>query len=172
MYYLTLSETAESQLMGAQQQVWLARLETEHDNMRAAIQWASESPNTEMALRFGAALWHFWWKHGYLSEGRIRLEELLGLQVAGPANAAHSAVRASLLLGAGLLANDQADYRAARAYFEESQALWQALGDQRGIARSLGGWERWRSTRTITRSPAPRLDRVRPCSRRLGTSKA
>jgi len=33
--------------------------------------------------------------------------------------------------------DNQADYRAAQAYCEESQAIWQALGDQRGVARAL-----------------------------------
>jgi predicted ATPase/class 3 adenylate cyclase/DNA-binding CsgD family transcriptional regulator len=136
-HYLALAEMAESHLEGPQQQAWLTKLEADHDNLRAAIQWEVERRNTEAALRFGVALWSFWWKHGYLSEGQNRLEAILALPEARPATAARSTLRASVLLGAGCLANDQADYRAARAYCEESQTIWQALGDQRGVARSL-----------------------------------
>jgi predicted ATPase len=136
-YYLAVSETAEPHLTGIQQQEWLARLEAEHDNLRTAIQWTIESHSTEIALRLGAALWRFWLTRGYLSEGQARLEAFLALPAARPSTAADGAARASVLLGAGWLANDQADYHAARVYCEESQAIWQALGDQRGIARSL-----------------------------------
>jgi hypothetical protein len=68
---------AEPQLTGAHPQIWLGRLETEHNNLRAAIQWAIESRSTELALRLGAALWRFWWKHGCLSEGQAQQEVLL-----------------------------------------------------------------------------------------------
>ncbi|MEO7911235.1 MAG: tetratricopeptide repeat protein [Roseiflexaceae bacterium] len=136
-HYLALAETAEPQLTSAHQQVWLARLEAEHDNLRAALQWALECGNAETALRLGAALSRFWWKHGYLSEGLARLEALLGLPRAAPSTSTRDALRASILLGAGRIATDQADYHAAQAYCEESLAIWQALGDQRGVARAL-----------------------------------
>jgi predicted ATPase/DNA-binding XRE family transcriptional regulator len=136
-HYLALAEMAVSHLDGPQQQVWLARLEADHDNLRAAILWQVERGNTEAASRFGAALWRFWWKHGYLSEGQNRLEAILALPEMGPASAAHNALRARVLLGAGRLANDQADYPAARSYCEQSQAIYQKLGDKRGVALAL-----------------------------------
>jgi predicted ATPase/DNA-binding XRE family transcriptional regulator len=136
-HYLALAETAEPQLTGAYQHVWLARLEAEHDNLRAAIQWAIESGNTKTALRLGGALSRFWWKHGYLTEGLARLQALLALSAAEPSTLTPGALRAGVLLGAGRIATDQADYRAAHAYCEESLAIWQTLGDQRGVARAL-----------------------------------
>jgi hypothetical protein len=41
---------AEPQLTGAHPQIWLGRLETEHDNLRAAVQWSIESRSAELAL--------------------------------------------------------------------------------------------------------------------------
>jgi predicted ATPase/class 3 adenylate cyclase len=137
IFFLALAERAAPHLIDTQQLGWLARLETEHDNMRAALQWAIERQNTETALRLGAALWRFWWQHGYLTEGQAWLEALLALPEGGTSTAASRALRADVLLGAGHLGNDQADYRAARAYCEASQAIWQELGDQRGLALAL-----------------------------------
>jgi len=136
-HYLALAEAAEPELTGAHQQVWLERLQAELDNLRAAIQWAIESGSTEMALRLGAALWRFWWLCGYLSEGRVRLAETLASTGTEPYVEPHTATRAKVLLGAGHLANDQSDYATARAFTEESLAIWQELDDKNGIAQSL-----------------------------------
>ena len=51
------------------------RLEREHDNMRAALTWALERKEVEVALRLGGALWWFWWLRGHYSEGRRWLDE-------------------------------------------------------------------------------------------------
>jgi non-specific serine/threonine protein kinase len=72
-WYLQLVEAAESKFTGAEQAVWLGRLEREHDNLRAARRWAVES-EPEAELRMVGALWRFWSMHGHLSEGRGWLE--------------------------------------------------------------------------------------------------
>ncbi len=136
-YYLTLAEMAESHMEGPQQQAWSARLEADHDNLRAAIQWVIDRGNTAAGLRFGAALWRFWWKRGYLKEGQGQLEAILALPEVESTTATHRAFRANILLGVSRLANDQADYVAARRYCEESQAICQAIGDKRGVALVL-----------------------------------
>ena len=131
-YYLQLSEKAEPQLRSAQQAVWLARLESEHDNLRAALRWSIEHRASEMALRLGGALWHFWAMRGHWSEGRTFLEQGLA-----SSEGVAAAVRAKALNGAGVFMGDQGDFEQAMASCEESLALFKELGDTQGTALSL-----------------------------------
>ncbi len=68
-YFLTLAETAEPELSGPDQGVWLDRLEIEHDNVRAALDWGVERNEAEVALRLAAGLWRFWLVRGHFTEG-------------------------------------------------------------------------------------------------------
>jgi tetratricopeptide (TPR) repeat protein len=128
-----LAERAEPELMGVDQGVWLERLEAEHDNLPAALEWSqAEDRGAVVGLRLAAALWLFWLVHGHLRKGRWWLEAVLvGSRGALPA------VRAKALYGAGALAEDQGDYAAARTFYEESLALRRQLADRRGLASSL-----------------------------------
>ena len=88
-YFMRLAEEAEPEFRGAHQGEWLARLEDDHDNMRAALRWAQETQQTretgepggptaiEAGLRTAGALWRFWYVRGYYSEGRDWLARLL-----------------------------------------------------------------------------------------------
>jgi non-specific serine/threonine protein kinase len=74
-YYLALAEEVEAMLQGAEQGVGLVRLETEHDNLLAVLEWGKEEQaGVEYGLRLAAALWRFWEAHGHLSLGRAWLE--------------------------------------------------------------------------------------------------
>ncbi len=145
-YYLVLAEEAEPKLEGPQQAVWLQRLEQEHDNLRAAMQWLLErgeaGQGMEMALRFGGALRGFWRVHGHLSEGRIFLERA----IAGSGGATAS-VRAKTLGAAADVALNQGDFERGEVLYREGLALCRELGDTRGIAFSLLrlGWAAWNS---------------------------
>jgi predicted ATPase/class 3 adenylate cyclase len=131
-YYLTLAEQAASELQGPEQARWMARLEREHDNLRAALAWALDQGDAEIGVRMGAALWSFWLTHGYLSEGRRRLDAALAQSAALP-----PALRALALRGAGILAAEQGDYARAQAVFEEILAMSRELGDRRLTATAL-----------------------------------
>jgi tetratricopeptide (TPR) repeat protein len=133
-WFLSLVEEARPQLEGPQQAVWFERLETEHDNLRVALQWCVENGEAETGLKIGAALWRFWSVRGHLREGRERLVELLNM----PGADARTKARADALNGAGNLAHTQGDYAAARAFHEESLTIRREIGDQRGVAGSLG----------------------------------
>ncbi|HEV2063275.1 MAG TPA: tetratricopeptide repeat protein, partial [Thermoanaerobaculia bacterium] len=141
-FFLALAEQAEPELAGPHQKDWLDRLEREHDNLRASIEWAAQSGTAETGLRLAAALWRFWLVRGHLTEGRERLATLLAIGAA----AGRSKTRAKALTGAGSLAQNQGDYEVARVTFEESLDLWREAGDEAGIASTLNnlGWVAWR----------------------------
>jgi ATP/maltotriose-dependent transcriptional regulator MalT len=131
-YYLGLAEQAEAHLEGAEQAVWLERLEREYANLRAALQWMLEQHAHEMALRMSCALFHFWEGHGHLYEGRTFLERALANNQ-GEAEG----VRARALHVAGFLALSQGDLEWGTVLGREAVVLHRKLGDARHLAWSL-----------------------------------
>lgn len=132
-YYLDLAEKAQPQLLGENQGAWLDRLETEHDNLRAALEWSARGEdNPEAALRLSAALWRFWDMRGYITEGRRWLDESLGLD--GHATAQ---IRAKALNAAGNLALEQGDYDRATEFYNAALVLRREAGERRGEANSF-----------------------------------
>lgn len=133
LWYLALAERAEQGLSGPDQLRLLARLETEHDNLRAALRWSLEGGEAEeLGLRLAAVLWSFWYTRGHLSEGRGWLER--AISESGPAM---TRTKAKALGGAGYIALFQGEHRAAKGFLEEGLALYRELGDKEGIASSL-----------------------------------
>jgi len=130
-WYLAFAQQAESSL-DEPNQIWLNRLEADHDNLRAAIEYSLTTDDAEGALRLGTALWRFWHVRGHWTEGRQRLEAAISA-----ATRAQPSLRARALHAAGMLAQRQGDYERATALSEESLTLQQTLGDAHGIATSL-----------------------------------
>lgn len=80
-YFLDLAETTAPHLIKPEQIEWLARLEAEHENMRAALEWSLGKEQPEHALRLTAALGTFWYMHCYWKEGAKWLERALNQPV-------------------------------------------------------------------------------------------
>ena len=134
-FFLALVEEAEPKMTGAEQALWLRRLETQHENLRAALEWSLAAKDVEGVLRFCAALQQFWWTRGYLSEGREWCRLALGKAQGDGLKNEYAMVQCA----AGALAYYQGDYPAARAHYENSLAIWREREDQRGIATALNG---------------------------------
>ena len=174
--YLALAEEAELKLRGAEQALWLDRLEAEHDNLRAALAWAQAEltdatggpARAELGLRLAGALLWFWLVRGYVSEGHRWLQAALAApgQVAGALPA--TSARAKALAGAGHLAQYRGDYGQAVAFLEESVAVYRAAGDEGGIAWSLGMLGEVARNRGDYGQAAALLDESLALARRLG----
>jgi tetratricopeptide (TPR) repeat protein len=140
-FFLELAEQAEPHLKGADQEEWLAKLEAEQDNLRAALHWLEES-QPEIALRMAGALGRFWHLHGYHPEGREALERVLERAPGAPGE-----VRAKALLWAGSMASAQEDVARAKDLLDRSLELSRALDYKVGVAGALGnlghivGWQ-------------------------------
>ncbi len=76
--FLAAAQEAAPHLQGAEQRAWLDRLEVDHDNLRAALAWATEAPEPALAVDLVFALWRFWQQRGYLDEARLRLDDMAG----------------------------------------------------------------------------------------------
>jgi predicted ATPase/DNA-binding CsgD family transcriptional regulator len=132
-FYVVLAEETEKELSGPDSGRWLTRLQTEHDNIRAALSWSlGDRGDARLGVRLASALWYFWFARGYVSEGRRWLES--AISKSGPAVIL---ARANALNAAGALATFQEDYGAAKDLIEEGLALHRGLGDKEGIASSL-----------------------------------
>ncbi len=134
-YYLALAEAAAAALAGPEAVAGLARLDIEHDNLRAALRWACDQGDRVTALRLAGALWRFWAQRGHLSEGRRWYSEALALP--GDGGLAAPAVQVNWLVGAARLAIDQAAFDQASAYAAQAVALAREHGDSRDQADAL-----------------------------------
>lgn len=130
-------------LEGPEQVVWLDSLEADHDNLRAALAWATRHPGIEAALTLSGALGRFWEVRGHATEGRRWLRTVLELNPE-----ASLAAKARVANSAGLLALREGDDRSAGEHYEESLAAHWEMGDRLGCAgvmHSLGNlaFRRW-----------------------------
>jgi non-specific serine/threonine protein kinase len=130
-YCITLAERAAPALDGPEQHDWLAKLEREHANLRAAMERACSAGMWDAALRLAGALGRFWEVRGHIREGRRWLDQAL----AGGAHAPAS-LRVTALLAAGTLARTAGDYPDARRRLQESLALQLEIEDRAGAART------------------------------------
>ena len=126
-YYAALCEQAWRHWARAEQRAWFDRLDTEHDNLRAALDWCVENDEPETGATMAANMWLYWGARGHLTEGRRRLLALLD------ALPAESSVRAKALWVAGYLAVAQMDAAAAAPLLHASVSVAAALGDLESV---------------------------------------
>jgi tetratricopeptide (TPR) repeat protein len=121
----------------------IARLEPDHDNMRAALRRAIDGAAAHDAQVLAAALWLPWYVRGLYGEGRAWLAEVLALKGADVA----SPTRAHVLLAAGHLAFSQGDFDSARTLLDAALQMADQVGNQllRGACLHIqASVSRWR----------------------------
>jgi predicted ATPase/DNA-binding transcriptional regulator YiaG len=133
-WYLALARRANAATHGPEEPAWLVRLESEHDNLRAALAWSLTRGTGETALCLAGALRRFWDQGGHISEGRQWLTRALEAGDSAPAE-----VRAMALHGAGSLAYKQGDYAVSRPLLEQALSLFKETANLRGIASAQDG---------------------------------
>jgi predicted ATPase/class 3 adenylate cyclase len=131
--FAALAEGAQDRLFGDERKSLLDRLELDHDNLRAALDWCVSARRTEQALRLATAMWRFWQMRGHLREGRTRMEAVLALRDGDRFPEA----RKRALEAAGGIAYWQADMTAAQAWYEECLVLTRATGGKSELANAL-----------------------------------
>jgi non-specific serine/threonine protein kinase len=133
-YFADLIRRAEPELTQADQVTWLNRLQQEHDNLRAALEWClSSAERGRESVEHASALSWFWIKRGYFREGQACLERALAAGADVP-----PALQARALGSLGSLMFFQGDFARTRELSEESVRLGRAVGDPSLVAYSLG----------------------------------
>jgi predicted ATPase/DNA-binding NarL/FixJ family response regulator len=130
-WYTALAARREA--FGPRRAEWITDLDTDHENLRAAIEFCVSDPREVAA---GAALachlWRYWETHGHLTEGRRIMAALLE-RLDETAE-----VRPQALWVAGFLALVQGDAAGARALLEAALAAARQAGDDQSVAYASG----------------------------------
>ena len=132
-YFLGLAEKADRKLRGHDQLDWLSRLNADRDNLRAALDWAIETGQTETALRLARKLHWFWAIRGDHTEG----SQWLGRALEMPEASFHSEAQAEALTQLTNHIFLRSGKKVARPFAERALSIARAHDDQHNIARAL-----------------------------------
>jgi predicted ATPase/DNA-binding SARP family transcriptional activator len=131
-YFLQLTGEAEPSLKGpAQIEVWMARLNEERDNLRAALRWADKT-DVEAGLYISGRLQGFW-ENLNVDEGARWITKFIGK----PESNKHPHAKAKALYALGVLLLWSEKFTQATSVAEECLTLFRACGDQQGEADAL-----------------------------------
>jgi predicted ATPase/class 3 adenylate cyclase/DNA-binding CsgD family transcriptional regulator len=129
--FLELAEEAEPALRGPDQTRWVGRLETEHANLRIALDWSAQD-QPELNLRLGSALAFFWSTSGPLSERHQWVRDALV-----SSSDIRPELRGKALLGVARLALGAGDLERAVTAAQESLVLARKRGAAEAIGQAL-----------------------------------
>ncbi|MFL6057753.1 MAG: ATP-binding protein, partial [Rubrobacteraceae bacterium] len=132
-YYLALARRAGLELRGHDQAIWLGLLETELDNLRAALRFSVDNGGAQEIARMAWNSWTYWWLSGHISEGRHWMEEALASEPEMPDSS-----RATLLFVAATLGQALGDFEVTKAMNDESMEIYRRLGDDMGYYYASG----------------------------------
>lgn len=132
-YYLRFAERAQAQLTTSLQVEWTKRLDAEQDNLRAAMQFASERAQIESGLRLANALWRYWNTRGHFYEGKRWFDAFLAQDV----TRVPDAVRAQALFSVGALSYRLGELERGQQLAEAALDAQRALDDTAGMVLTL-----------------------------------
>jgi predicted ATPase/DNA-binding SARP family transcriptional activator len=133
-FYLELAEVSESHVFRPDAMLWIARLDTELENFRSAIEWSTSAGKADLALRMLGALAYFWFSRGFLGS---EWKDLVHQALARPEGSERTSIRAKALKSMGLTCWEDAHARERLPDLEEALSIAEELGDRFNIAMSL-----------------------------------
>ena len=133
-FFLDLAEKSESNIFSSESGVWFRKLDKELDNIRAAIEWSTNSGKADIALRIAGALVYFWFAHGLVgTEWHDRVQQAL----ARPKGLERTAARAKALNGIGFMYWADIYPTDKRSELEEALSIGRELEDPWNTATAL-----------------------------------
>ena len=164
--FLARAEEAAPRLGDAYQQLWLAWLEGEHDNLRAALAWSLEGGRIEAGLRIANALVRFWEIRAHVPEGLTWFERLLARADDGVA----LAVRVNAYTFASFMEMFQGHTSTSAAYARAAVDLAESAGeaDPAILAFALSGLASAAQTAGDNQTAFSVADRIIPIYRKIG----
>jgi predicted ATPase len=127
-YFLALAEPADADVTGAGQLAWLDRLETEHDNLWAAMSWLAGHGPLEQAVHLSTVTWRFWWLRGHTAEyARVGDDFVAGSKDLPPYQQAMALTQAGSVFAAN------GDLARGRQLFEQSLPLYRQASENLGV---------------------------------------
>jgi predicted ATPase len=131
-FFLALAETAEPNLRAPRERdSWSDRLESDHDNLRVAIDYFVLQGEAELGMRLAGAIAELWDRGAHQQEGLRRYSTLL------EADDRPSAARAKALAGGAMMASVCGDMARAERWAEEALRLYRRFENEYGVANSL-----------------------------------
>ena len=133
-FFVRLAEQAEPNMFGRESPRWFRRLDRELDNIRTALEWATNSGKANVALNVAGSLVYFWFAHGLGgSEWHDRVQQAL----LRPEGKTPSLARAKALNGLGFMYWADVYPTDRRPELDEALRIGRELGDARTTATAL-----------------------------------
>ncbi|HLK54967.1 MAG TPA: tetratricopeptide repeat protein [Chthonomonadaceae bacterium] len=136
-FFAALAETASPHLRSADQALWLARLESERENLNAAMEWCFSDLNSEAlrvrGVQMALALIQYWSVRGHWDEG----EQWMGRALSSARALPDPLILARALSGAARFIQYRGDMQSGRNLHLESLAIYRDRQNLNGISVSL-----------------------------------
>ena len=123
-FFLAFAERAEPVMFANSPHASLDRLAGDHDNLRAALEWFGSGGTSQECLRLAAASGWYWYRRGYVREGREWLQRAISAAGPEPTEALGRALN-----WAAELATRAGDLPTATSLAQDALAVWDAVGD-------------------------------------------
>jgi len=135
LYFFALAEQADKEIHGPNQIEWMDRIEAEHDNFRAALDWCISSKQTELTLRLFNGLGLPWLMRNRFSEIRGWFNQIRALSEV----TSNPGLYARTLNVMGRINWLLSDFQEAQSLLDEARAIWLSLHaeGERGLAEAL-----------------------------------